>query len=200
MFLSGIYGTHWDPQWQPDTTGVVITPLQEIHIDNRGQPACWSLMGLGWGCPIDWGQNCIDVSICPDSNVHGANMGPIWGRQDPDGPHVGPMNFAIWVVDCKPGACPTLKLKYRFDKICITGSTKNCQNDNCRCSQWWEFHQNDNFFYFSVLMTFWLNSKFERKKIIKVYRRMIPSHSNILHMPGDHHVLIIIKFHCDGTD
>ena len=48
------YGTHWDPQWQPDTTGVVITPLQQIHIDNRGQPACGSLMGLGWGCPIDW--------------------------------------------------------------------------------------------------------------------------------------------------
>ena len=24
-------------------------------------------------------------------------MGPIWGRQDPGGPHVGPMNFAIWV-------------------------------------------------------------------------------------------------------
>ena len=27
-----------------------------------------------------------------------ANMGPIWGRQDPGGPHVGPMNFAIWDV------------------------------------------------------------------------------------------------------
>ena len=25
-------------------------------------------------------------------------MGPIWGRQDPDGPHVGPMNIAIWVL------------------------------------------------------------------------------------------------------
>ena len=28
-------------------------------------------------------------------------MGPTWGqpegRQDPGGPHVGPMNFAIWV-------------------------------------------------------------------------------------------------------
>ena len=24
-------------------------------------------------------------------------MGPIWGRQDPGGPHVGPMNFALWV-------------------------------------------------------------------------------------------------------
>ena len=32
----------------------------------------------------------------PDSKVHGANMGPNWGRQDPGGLHVGPMNFAIW--------------------------------------------------------------------------------------------------------
>ena len=33
----------------------------------------------------------------PASKVHGANTGPIWGRQDPGGPHVDPMNFAIWV-------------------------------------------------------------------------------------------------------
>ena len=33
----------------------------------------------------------------PDSKVHGANMGPTWGRQDPGGPHVGPMNLAICV-------------------------------------------------------------------------------------------------------
>ena len=32
-----------------------------------------------------------------DSKVHGAKMGPIWDRQDPGGPHVGPMNFVIWV-------------------------------------------------------------------------------------------------------
>ena len=36
--------------------------------------------------------------MIPDSKFHGANMGPIWGRQDPGGPHVGPMNFAIWDV------------------------------------------------------------------------------------------------------
>ena len=40
----------------------------------------------------------------PDSKVHGANMGPIWGRQDPGGPHVGPLNFAkvtftIWLLE-----------------------------------------------------------------------------------------------------
>ena len=34
--------------------------------------------------------------LCPDIKVHGANMGPIWGRQDPGGPHVGPMDLAIW--------------------------------------------------------------------------------------------------------
>ena len=36
------------------------------------------------------------LHTAPDSKVHGANMGPIWGRQVPDGPHAGPMNFAIW--------------------------------------------------------------------------------------------------------
>ena len=37
----------------------------------------------------------------PDSKVHGANMGPNWGRQDPGEPHVGPMDFAIWDIDLK---------------------------------------------------------------------------------------------------
>ena len=31
----------------------------------------------------------------PDSKVHEAYMGPSWGWQDPGGPHVGPVNFAI---------------------------------------------------------------------------------------------------------
>ena len=34
----------------------------------------------------------------PDSKVHGTNMGLIWSRQDPGGPHVGPINFVIWDV------------------------------------------------------------------------------------------------------
>ena len=41
----------------------------------------------------------------PDSKVHGANMGPIWGRQDPGGPHVGPMNLAIWGIMCHNISC-----------------------------------------------------------------------------------------------
>ena len=33
--------------------------------------------------------------IIPDSNIHGANMGPTWVLPAPDGPHVGPMNLTI---------------------------------------------------------------------------------------------------------
>ena len=34
----------------------------------------------------------------PDSKVHGADMGPTWGRQVLGGPHVGHVNLAIWAV------------------------------------------------------------------------------------------------------
>ena len=40
----------------------------------------------------------VGVEQYPDSKIYGANIGPIWGPQDPDGSHVGPMNFAIWVL------------------------------------------------------------------------------------------------------
>ena len=40
----------------------------------------------------------LDIMGTPDSKLHGGNIGPIWGRQDPGGPHVGPVNFAVWDV------------------------------------------------------------------------------------------------------
>ena len=48
--------------------------------------------------------NIYMIALCvtgqpnyPNNKVHGANMGLIWGQQDPGGPHVGPMNLAICV-------------------------------------------------------------------------------------------------------
>ena len=32
-----------------------------------------------------------------DRKFYEVNMGPTWGRQDPGGPHVGPVNLAFWV-------------------------------------------------------------------------------------------------------
>ena len=63
---------------------------------------------LGWestGPGDASGQGISSYGIAPDSKVHGANMGPIWGRQDPDGPHVGPMNLAIWDYICPKYSC-----------------------------------------------------------------------------------------------
>ena len=60
----------------------------------------------------------------PDSKVHGASMGPIWGRQDPGGPHVGPMNFAIWEPTELQGKLPAVRVNYT-DSITLFSSWKN---------------------------------------------------------------------------
>ena len=47
----------------------------------------------------------MDVSVkgvrwlLPDNKIHGANIGPTWVLSAPDGPHVGPMNLAIRVIN-----------------------------------------------------------------------------------------------------
>ena len=48
----------------------------------------------------------------PDSKGHGANMGPIWGRQNPSGPHVGAMNIAIWAYIL--GVCGALWIEVAY--------------------------------------------------------------------------------------
>ena len=44
----------------------------------------------------------------PDSKVHGTNMGPTWVLSAPVGPHVDPVNLAIWDVMtwCRTGNRP----------------------------------------------------------------------------------------------
>ena len=68
------------------------------------QPGQWNLTSCNWHNKGEWTK--ITLWRCgkawrktfPDSKVHGSNMGPTWGRQDPGVPHVGPMNFAIWAM------------------------------------------------------------------------------------------------------
>ena len=48
-----------------------------------------------FACALWWSEA---YRVVPDNKVHGANMGPTWGREDPGGSHAGPMNFAIWVA------------------------------------------------------------------------------------------------------
>ena len=53
------------------------------------------IKALHYWCFVRWLVDHPSINT-PDSKVRGANMGPIWGRQDPGGPHVGPTNFVIW--------------------------------------------------------------------------------------------------------
>ena len=64
--------------------------LKEIEVYNT-RLSTKQLKEVPWSAFI-----VIFYCIIPDSKVHGANMGPIWGRQDQGGSHVGPLNFAIW--------------------------------------------------------------------------------------------------------
>ena len=57
----------------------------------------WILKGLHFIIDPLWGESTSQMHHS-DSRVHGANMGPTWVLSAPDGPHVGPMNFAIRAV------------------------------------------------------------------------------------------------------
>ena len=48
--------------------------------------------------------------VIPDSKVHGTNMGPIWGRQDPGGPHIGPMTLLSGILETT-GVLPVILTK-----------------------------------------------------------------------------------------
>ena len=75
-------------------------------------PACVWLLG----CMVCQDVVSLEIVI-PNSKVHGANMGPIWVRQDPGGPHVGPVNFAIWgdywVITIRPD------IEYKWYPTCF---------------------------------------------------------------------------------
>ena len=75
---------------------------------------CWEQMGLA--APVFYGDTATinehlktwhAVISYPDSRVHGADIGPIWGRHDPGGPHVGPVNLATCIrADSWPISLP----------------------------------------------------------------------------------------------
>ena len=66
--------------------GIYFEPISRIGI-------------FGTSCEITIKSMPQDITDeYPDSKVHGANMGPTWGRQDPGGPHDSHVNLAIWLT------------------------------------------------------------------------------------------------------
>ena len=81
-----IYVIRYVPNPNP-TPKLIYNIIREWDIKN-------ALSSTYWKQNSNAVCNLIMESI-PDSKVHGANMGPTWGQQASDGPHVGPMNLAI---------------------------------------------------------------------------------------------------------
>ena len=83
----------------------------------------WILFGLVWFLvTLIWDGNS-------DSKVHGKHMGPIWGRQDPGGPHVGP-HEPCYLGICVPAHIWMLSAEMRHTTLCairqISTRDKKC--------------------------------------------------------------------------
>ena len=71
------------------------------------------------------------VHKIPNNKVHGANMGSIWGRQDPGGPQFGPTNFAIRdVLKIKIGVLSI------FDRVVTLDQNKHSTGSKLAMTQW----------------------------------------------------------------
>ena len=99
-------GFHWQPQnlWRTAKHQLLkwwtmihslVNWLFVFVISTLWTKLVWTIMRL-----LSFGPD--EHRKHPDSKVHRANMGPIWGQPDPAGPHVGPMNFAIWAATKLP--------------------------------------------------------------------------------------------------
>ena len=85
-------GTHWSQFW-PSTCS-----LHEQSPESGRQGIGLSGISTNTRAHSLWWDMETKIGIYPDNKVYGANMGPIWGRQDPGGSHIGPMDLAIWVA------------------------------------------------------------------------------------------------------
>ena len=87
-------------QWsKPDGYGKIspwwIWENQSMYNHNKAQQSK-NRVHISWDILYYMHNKPCCILGHPDSKVHGANMGSIWGRQDPGGPHVGHRNLAIW--------------------------------------------------------------------------------------------------------
>ena len=80
---SKVHGANMGPTWvlsAPDGPQVGPTNLAIREYLSKG----W------WQAAMFYLPCLVTRQAYPDSKVHGANMGPIWGRQDPGGPILAP--------------------------------------------------------------------------------------------------------------
>ena len=96
----------WPQNWLAICLALSIVLIWEHFLLNETGHICFlncyvEIVWKAWP-KLEYNKNSIKLTaFTPDSKVHGANMGPIWGPQDPGGPHVGPMNYILSCLGCQ---------------------------------------------------------------------------------------------------
>ena len=89
------------------------------------------------GCTQMTLTESLAVDTVPDSKAHGANLGPVWVRQDPGRPHVGPMNLAT---------CKAIITRFRsWNNMGCAVCFALCSYSYHLINTWWR-HQMETFF------------------------------------------------------
>ena len=96
-------------------------------------PVASLLMYIGTIWP-QWVKSTASSSlnIIPDSKVHGDSMWPIWGRQDPGGPHVDLINLLSAMWSKHQNLCIMLSILLRLK--CAKLTLKCVLNNNVVCT------------------------------------------------------------------
>ena len=83
-----------------------------IEMHSQSATATMTMFAAATRSHAVWPEGIVKVTI-PDCKVHGANVGPIWGRQDPGGPRVGYMNFVIGGAAVRSQLMPGYQSQHR---------------------------------------------------------------------------------------
>ena len=126
-FLSEMFPINLlDPLWLPSLRLIWLSGVYEMNCcsgDYRPAPHPAALLE---GLKAEEPTNALFLKA--------RFMGPTWGRQDPGGPHVGPMNLAIW---------GSFKMTwYEFLKLGPFAKPETCKNvlslvNLYFCWAWW---------------------------------------------------------------
>ena len=114
IMIIAVWAVIWSTRWmrrKHDAQATSHTTELSIFAPNSVEVIVWTE------------KDHVGGRIYADSKVHGANTWPTWGRWDPGGPHVGPMNLAIWVYTEQKRERPSISTG---NLIILKTAQRNC--------------------------------------------------------------------------
>ena len=78
-------------QWHQQTPG--ITHQMIIYLQWLNAESLLANKNVLKGFQLGGRCTTSQSEAIPESKVHGANMGPIWGQEGPGGPHISPIEL-----------------------------------------------------------------------------------------------------------